>query len=100
MIPKPKMRKHHIHQKKKTGRWRAEFIPWVPDYSAVVERLGLAVVSADFNVRPVGQLVQVRGGGGGGGVYGGVHGGVYGGGGGVYGGGGGGNREVDIEGRN
>ena len=39
-------------------RFRAEFIPWSPDYAAPIERLGLAVVSADFNVRPVGQLVQ------------------------------------------
>jgi predicted O-linked N-acetylglucosamine transferase (SPINDLY family) len=39
-------------------RLKAEFIPWSPDYMAPVEKLGLAVVSADFNVRPVGQLVQ------------------------------------------
>ena len=39
-------------------RFAPEFIAWKPDYGAPLERLGLAVVSADFNARPVGQLVQ------------------------------------------
>lgn len=37
---------------------RPEFVPWVPDYAAVPDRLGVAIISADFNSRPVGQLVQ------------------------------------------
>ena len=37
---------------------RNEFVPWAPNFAAVPEKLGIAIVSADFNMKPVGQLIQ------------------------------------------
>ncbi|EKX40776.1 hypothetical protein GUITHDRAFT_75246 [Guillardia theta CCMP2712] len=39
-------------------RMRNEFVPWAPNFAAIPEKLGIAIVSADFNMKPVGQLIQ------------------------------------------
>jgi hypothetical protein len=40
------------------ARLGAGFVPWTPAAGAAAERLAVAVISADLNGRPVGQLVQ------------------------------------------
>lgn len=40
------------------GRRSQEFVPWQPRYSEPIDKIRLVVVSADFNTKPVGQLVQ------------------------------------------
>ncbi|EKX46881.1 hypothetical protein GUITHDRAFT_107237 [Guillardia theta CCMP2712] len=52
------VRQRAAHVLEVSRRISANFIPWLPDKSAGVDKLAIAFLSADFNARPVGQLVQ------------------------------------------